>query len=198
MSKRLLIVASALALVISLPGTFDAAPQKDGRASPAQTYFTDVSLLNQDGKEMRLFSDLIRGKTVIIIPFFTSCTGVCPVMNATLQKIQAHLGDRLGKEAHMISISVDPLTDTVDRLKEYAQRFGSRPGWYFLSGKKENVEFALKKLGQYVTAREDHSNIVIIGNEKTGLWKKAFSLAKIEELLPIVDSVLNDKRSETK
>jgi protein SCO1/2 len=163
------------------------------REEMGRKYFTDVVLVNQNGQEMRLFSDLIKGKTAIIIPFFTSCTGACPAMNQNLASIQTWLGDRLGKDAYMISISVDPATDTVSKLQEYARKFGARPGWFFLSGKRENVEFALKKLGQYAQNRDDHSNIMIIGNEKTGLWKKAFSLASSEALIKIVDSVLNDK-----
>lgn len=166
--------------------------------SAARKYFTDVVLLNQNGQEMRLYSDLIRAKTVIIIPFFTSCTGACPAMNQNLAKIQDWLGDRLGKDALMISISVDPATDTVPKLQEYAKKFGAKPGWYFVSGKKENVEFALMKLGNYVETRENHNNIMIIGNEKTGLWKKAFSLAPIESLIPVVESVLNDKGEKGK
>jgi protein SCO1/2 len=160
---------------------------------PAQKYFTDVVLLNQAGKPMRLYSDLIKGRTVIIIPFFTTCTGACPVMNQNLAKIQDWLGDRLGKDAHLISISVDPTTDTVPMLRAYAQQFNARPGWYFLGGKRENVDLALKKLGQFVEAREDHMNLMIIGNEKTGLWKKAFGLADSDSLIRVVDSVLSDK-----
>jgi protein SCO1 len=170
----------------------------DPAESAAKKYFTDVVLVNQNGQQMRLYSDLIRSKTVIIIPFFTSCTGACPVMNQNLAKIQDWLGDRLGKDAFMISISVDPSTDTVPKLQEYARKFSAKPGWYFLSGKRENVEFALMKLGNYVETREDHNNIMIIGNEKTGLWKKAFSLAAIESLIPIVESVLNDKGEKGK
>lgn len=166
--------------------------------SASKKYFTDVVLVNQNGKEMRLYSDLIRGKTVIIIPFFTSCTGACPVMNQNLAKIQDWLGDRLGKDAYMISISVDPATDTVTKLQEYAGKFGAKPGWYFLSGKPENVKFALMKLGNYVETRENHNNIMIIGNERTGLWKKAFSLAASESLISIVESVLNDKGEKGK
>jgi protein SCO1 len=160
---------------------------------PARKYFTDVVLLNQAGKPMRLYSDLIKGRTVIIIPFFTTCTGACPVMNQNLAKIQDWLADRLGKDAHIISISVDPTTDTVPMLRAYAQQFNARPGWYFLGGKRENVELALKKLGQFVEAREDHMNLMIIGNEKTGLWKKAFGLADSSSLIRVVDSVLSDK-----
>ena len=166
--------------------------------TPAQKYFTDVMLVNQDGQQMRLYSDLIKGKVVVIIPFFTSCTGVCPVMNRNLAKIQDAIGDRLGKDIYLISISVDPITDTPSRLKDYAVRFNARPGWYFLTGKKENVDLALYKLGQKVEAREDHSNIMIIGNDRTGLWKKAFSLANTEELVKVVGSVADDKPSNSK
>ncbi|MEK7405362.1 MAG: SCO family protein [Acidobacteriota bacterium] len=162
----------------------------------ARTYFTDVVLVNQDGQEMRFFSDLIEGKTVMVITFFTTCTGICPPMNRNLEQIQSWLDDRLGKDVHMLAISVDPLHDTPPRMKEYARRYHAKPGWYFLGGKKENVDLALKKLGQYVEAKDDHSPIMIIGNQRTGLWKKALALAKIEDLIKIVDSVVNDKPQE--
>jgi len=191
----LLAVLLCLAALVapSLASQASQASNHQQAVSPAEKYFTNVVLINQDGQQMRLYSDLIRGKTVVIIPFFTSCTGVCPVMNRGLENIQERIGDRLGKDIYLISISVDPLTDTPPRLKEYAKRFNARPGWYFLTGKKENVDLALFKLGQQVEAREDHSNIMIVGNDRTGLWKKAFSLAKTEELIKVVESVANDR-----
>jgi protein SCO1/2 len=160
--------------------------------SPAKRYFTEVVLINQYGEQMRFYSDLIRGKVVIINVFFTSCTGVCPLMARTLATISERLGDELGKRVHIISISVDPTVDTPERLREFAQRFNARPGWFFLTGKRENVELALRKLGQYVDVRENHSNVIIVGNEPTGLWKKAFGLAPPEDLMRVIESVLND------
>jgi protein SCO1/2 len=167
------------------------APALNGNA--ARNYFTDVQLVNQDGDTMRLYSDLISGKVVIINSFFASCAGSCPLMAGNFARIQEHLGDRLGKDVCLISISVDPLVDTPAKLKEYAGRYHARHGWYFLTGKKANVDFALQKLGQFVEDKSDHLNVIIIGNERTGLWKKAFGLAKPDDLIPIVDSVLNDK-----
>jgi len=160
--------------------------------SPAHGYFGDVKLINQDGQEMRLYSDLLQGKSVVIDVVFTRCTSACPAMSGTFAKIQDHLGDRLGKDVRMISISVDPVHDTPAKLKEYAARFKARPGWYFLTGPKANVDEALKKLGQYVEDKEDHLNLFLVGNEKTGLWKKAFGLASPEQLFPIIDSVVDD------
>ena len=66
-------------------------------------------------------------------------------------------------------------------------------GWVFLTGKKENLDWALYKLGQYVENKDDHKTIFIIGNEPTGLWKKAFGMANVAELVQVVESVVNDK-----
>lgn len=161
--------------------------------SAAEKYFSDVELTNQDGQKMRFYSDVLKNKVVIINTFFTTCTSVCPSMNRNLEKVQEALGDRLGKEAFLVSISVDPETDTPPRLKEYSRRFHARDGWIFLTGKKENVDWALYKLGQYVEAKDDHTTIIIIGNEPKGLWKKAFGLAKSDELVKIVEDVINDR-----
>ena len=166
--------------------------QMGAEPSAAQKYFGDAKLVNQDGQEMRLYSDLLKDKTVVIDVMFTGCTGACPVMSSTFAKLQDHLGDRIGKDVYLLSISVDPVHDTPAKLKEFAGRFHAKPGWYFLTGTKENVETALRKLGQYVDDPAAHQTLFLIGNDRTGLWKKAFGLAKPEDLFPVVDSVVND------
>jgi protein SCO1/2 len=176
-----------------MPSSLKESPAKAVAPSPAEKYFSDVELINQDGQKMRFYSDVLKDKVVVINTFFTTCTSVCPPMNRNLERIQEALGERLGKDAFLVSISVDPETDTPPRLKEYSRRFHARPGWIFLTGKKENVNWALYKLGQYVETKDDHTTIIIIGNEPKGLWKKAFGLAKPDELMKIVDDVINDR-----
>ncbi|HKG13950.1 MAG TPA: SCO family protein [Pyrinomonadaceae bacterium] len=192
--------AAALSLGCARASAQEARPQartqpqaQAAEQAAAQKYFTDVSLVNQDGEAMRLYSDLLKGKVVVIDFFFATCQGTCLPMNRNMQKVQDSLGDRLGKEVYLISISVDPAVDTPARLKEYAKKLNARPGWYFLTGDKASVDFALRKLGQYVDNKQDHTNIFIIGNERTGLWKKAFGLAKPDELIKVVDSVIDDR-----
>jgi protein SCO1 len=162
-------------------------------ASPARNYFTDVVLTDQDGKPVRLYSDVLQGKTVVVESFFSTCTGTCPLMNATFAKIQNAVGDRLGKDVFLVSITVDAENDTPAKLKEYAGRMKARPGWMFLTGNKENVKQALHKLGLGVEARENHKNLFIVGNEPKGLWKKVFGLGKPEEIVTIVQDVINDR-----
>src|ERR1044071_9751252 len=161
--------------------------------SPGKKYFTDVLLVNQNGEKMRFYSDLLQNKVVVINSFFATCTGSCLPLNRNLEKLEKALGEHMGKEVYFVSISVDPTVDTPTSLKAYAKKLNAGPGWYFLTGDKENVDFALKKIGHFVDDKNDHLNIFIIGNERTGLWKKAFGLAQNEELLKVVESVLNDK-----
>jgi protein SCO1/2 len=162
-------------------------------AAAGQKYFTDVKLVTQNGDSVRLYSDLLRGRVVVINSFFATCTGACPAMAATMAGLQRRLGDR-AQDVLLLSFSVDPMVDTPEKLKAYAEEMKAQPGWLFLTGDKQSVEFALSKLGQLVQRKEDHQTVFIVGNEKTGLWKKVLApKATPDSLKEIVDSVLNDK-----
>ena len=108
----------------------------DAEPTAAAKYFSDVELIDQDGRKVRFYSDVLKGKTVVINALFTTCTNVCPPISRNLERIQEALGDRLGKDVFLVSITVDPVTDTPERLKEYAQKFHARPGWSFLTGRR--------------------------------------------------------------
>lgn len=169
------------------------APSPAQNASAAQKYFSDVELVDQNGEKLRFYSDLLKDKVVVISSFMATCTVACPPKNRNLETIQDAAGEHLGKDVLILSITVDPVTDTPERLKQYAKTYHAKPGWHFLSGKKETVDWALYKIGQYTENKLDHVNIIIIGNERTGLWKKAFGLAAGPELVNLFKSVLNDK-----
>ena len=189
-------IKRALALVLFALTTVPSNAQEPPKNSPsdaAHRYFGDTELVDQNGQKVRFYTDLLKDRTVIVNVFFTECSGACPLMSRTFAAIQEEVGDRLGKDVLLISISVDPKNDTPEKLTAYAQRFKARPGWIFLTGSDENVALALKKLGQTVQDRNDHSNLFFIGNVRTGLWKKAFGLAPPQEVLKIIKSVLDDR-----
>jgi cytochrome oxidase Cu insertion factor (SCO1/SenC/PrrC family) len=160
----------------------------------ASRYFPDVTLLDQDGKSVRFYSDLVRGRVVVINSMFADCGAACPIMAERMAKVQDALGNRLGRDVFLLSISVDPTNDTPAKLHAYAERVGAKPGWEFLTGDRASVDTVLEKLGQYAESREAHSNLIIIGNEPTGLWKKAFGLAPADEIVRIAQSVAADGR----
>ena len=138
-------------------------------------FYPNVPLVNQDGKILRFYDDVIKGKVVSINFMFTSCGDSCPLETAKLRQVQKLLGDHLGKDVYMYSISVDPERDTPDVLKAYMKRFDVGPGWQFLTGKKEDIDLVRKKLGMYSRDEDelsDHHINFMLGNEKTGQWLK--------------------------
>jgi len=135
-------------------------------------YFTDLPLLTQDGKEVHFYTDMLKGKVVLISFIYTNCTDICPILMPNLVRIQELLGDRSGRDVSLISISVDPEDDTPEVLKAYGEKYGAKPGWTFLTGKKENVDWVIYKLGQYAEDFEDHSMLFLLGDVKNARWAK--------------------------
>jgi protein SCO1/2 len=165
--------------------------------SAAEKYFTNTELVTQDGKRVRFYTDVLRGKVIVINSFFSTCKGSCMPMNRNFKKVADLLGNKVGRDVFLVSITVDPQMDTPAALKQYANALHAPAGWLFLTGSKANVDFVLSKLGQYVADKNDHLNILIVGNERTGLWKKAFGLAPADELAKVVESVIDDKPATT-
>jgi protein SCO1/2 len=156
-------------------------------------YFPNHVLLTQDNQPVRFYDDLLKNKVVLINFMFTTCKGVCSPMTANLAKVQQQLGDRLGKDVVMLSFTVDQETDTPAVLKKYAESFKARPGWYFLTGKKENLDWVLYKLGGYVEDKNAHNLKLIVGNEATGEWIKMHAMANPTEIAAAVLKMLPAK-----
>lgn len=160
----------------------------------AAAYFPNTVLLTQDNQPVRFFDDMLRGKTVMINFMFTTCTGICPPMTANLLKVQAYLGDRVGKDISIISISVDSGVDTPAAMKKYATNYKVKPGWYFLTGNKPDVDLVLRKVGGFVEDKNDHSGLVMIGNVETGEWIKMFAMARPAEIADAVLKIAGSKQ----
>jgi protein SCO1/2 len=160
----------------------------------AASYFPNNVLINQNNQSVHFFDDLLKGKTVLINLMFTTCTGICPTMTANLQKVQGLLGDRVGKDINMISVTVDPLTDTPGALKNYATKFNVKPGWHFLTGSKADVDVVLRKLGGYVDDKNDHNSILMIGNVETGEWMKMFAMSKPSDIVESALKIAGSKK----
>jgi cytochrome oxidase Cu insertion factor (SCO1/SenC/PrrC family) len=156
----------------------------------------DVEVLDQNGDALHFYSDLIKGKTVVINFIFTNCTTICPPLAATFARVQMEMGDKVGKDVHFISISVDPLTDTPERLKAWGAKFKAGAGWTFVTGNKEQIDNLLYALGASVSRREDHSPTVIVGNDLKGVWTRTYGLARSAQLVGLIMDVIEGKIDE--
>lgn len=159
-------------------------------ASSSKMVIPDVEVLDQDGNVLHFYSDLIRNKTVAINFIFTNCTTICPPLAATFARVQKEMGDKVGRDVHFISISVDPVTDTPERLKVWGAKFKAGAGWTFVTGEKQEMDKLLNALGAAVAKREDHTPAVIIGNDAKGVWTRAYGLAKPGQLVALITQAL--------
>lgn len=196
---KTLVLALALAFAAALPRAADAAPAKDPsivtkEAATKAPQIPDVPLFDQNGKAVRL-PELVRGRTVAINFVFTTCSTVCSPLSAIFSRVQGELGDKLGKDVHLLSITLDPGVDTPERLNAYASQFGRQEGWTFVTGKPDDVRAALKAFGAQVARKEDHTPMVLIGNEPAGRWTRLFGLSSPARIVEEIRAVESKKQA---
>jgi cytochrome oxidase Cu insertion factor (SCO1/SenC/PrrC family) len=158
-----------------------------------QMNIPDVELLDQNGRKIHFYTDLVKGQTVIINFIFTTCTTICPPLGATFARVQKELGDKVGRDVRFISISVDPATDTPERMKAWGAKFHAGEGWTFVTGNKPEVDELLYALGASSARREDHSPTVLIGNDAQGNWTRTYGLANTRQLVQIINDIAAGK-----
>ncbi len=148
----------------------------DGDRALAAARFGDAPLVDQEGRERRVFSELVRDHVVVISFVYTRCQGSCPGTTANLVRVRDLLGARYGRDVTFVTFSLDPERDTPADFAEYAARYGITEGWTFLTGEKERLERLRKNLGFYdldpvIDAdRTQHAATLVIGNEARGRW----------------------------
>ncbi len=176
-----------LALVLSLPMAAAAADAPGSIPPPA---LPDVTVLTESGARVR-FRDLIAGRTVAINFIFTSCPTVCPLMGASFGRVQKLLG---GRAVTLVSVSVDPETDTPARLAAWGQRFGASSGWTLVTGTKEDINRILKAFGVFTADPVSHSPTAFVADTRRGLWRKVDGLAPPSTIVQMIDGVLAEER----
>ena len=140
---------------------------------------------DQNGKELDFYTDLIKGKTVAINFIFTTCTASCPPLTATFRKVQQDAAQR-GLDVKLISISVDPTVDTPERLLAFAQKYNAEPGWTFVTGNKSEIDSLLKGLGVAITNKNDHTPMIMIGNDVADYWTRSYGLSAPTKLVELI------------
>jgi cytochrome oxidase Cu insertion factor (SCO1/SenC/PrrC family) len=163
-----------------------AAPPPAGDMKPR---IPDRVLTDQFGKSHRFYSDLLKGKLVLMNSIFTTCPATCPIQTAVFAKVQQMLGERVGEDVQMISVTLEPETDTPERLKEFAERYKVGPGWLFLTGPTQDVTDVLKAMDLYSAVPAEHTPIAAVGHEPSGVWMKVLNLKAPAEIVGSLSKV---------
>jgi len=145
----------------------------------------NARIYDQNGKQLNFYNDLVKGKTVAINFIFTTCTASCPPLTATFRRVQQNAEQR-GLPVQLISISVDPTVDTPERLHAFAEKFNAGPGWTFVTGDKGEIDSLLQGLGAAVANKNDHTPMIMIGNDGADYWTRAYGLSSPSQLVELI------------
>jgi protein SCO1/2 len=161
-------------------------------SSFSSTKIPNAEVLDQNGKPLNFYTDLIKGKTVAINFVFTTCTAICPSLTATFRRVQQEAATR-GVDVQLISVSVDPTVDTPERLREYSAKFKTGPGWTFVTGDKAKIDSVLQAFGVAVANKNDHTPMVLIGNDRSDYWTRIYGLSSPAKIVDLVENAANRK-----
>jgi protein SCO1 len=157
---------------------------------------TDAAVLvDQDGRKLRLASDALADRIVVVGFVYTNCTDICPMVSHTFAQLQQSLAPLMEKKVRLVSLTVDPVRDTPARLKEYSAHFEPKAGWLWLTGDITNVAQALQAFGIHITKPENHPAQILVGDAKTGRWIRLYDIDKPQQVLAKVDELLAAQRA---
>ena len=167
--------AGAVARTASLDKKEFKAPES-GREKLRKRYFPNFELTTHEGKKVRFYDDLIKDKIVVINFMYAKCEGICMPITMNLKRVQNLLGDRVGRDIFMYSITLKPEQDSPRVLKDYVTAHRIKRGWTFLTGKPDEINTLRRSLGfKDAKAKLDqdltnHTGMVKYGNEARSWW----------------------------
>ena len=132
------ILIGVVLLLIALAGAACA-----GRAEFKGTVLADeqpapnFELTDQQGKAVSLVD--LRGSVVVLTFLYTSCPDICPLITQQLSQFQQKLRST-AQDVVIVAITVDPETDTVERVRLYSEAMGLKEQWYYLTGSREQLD----------------------------------------------------------
>jgi len=167
-------------------------PSTEVDVRAAKVNFPDLVLLDQDGRKVRFYSDLIKDKVIVLSFFYTSCTYTCTMQGKVFSKLQSLLGDRLGKSVFLISVTTDPVKDNPQQLKAWAERYKVKPGWTLVTGEVAEMNKLLVQFTGNKAGGGMHVPSTFIANDRSGSWSSAVGVFAPDHLLKAINYVTRD------
>lgn len=161
-------------------------------ASPTQAgaqLIPNIVMRTHEGKSVRFYDDLVKGKQVIINMMYAHCEGFCPMITARLVDVYKDLQARMGRDLFMYSITLKPEQDDPAALKEFAQsQRALLPGWQFLTGDPFDLETLRFSLFRHDHIKIDldldsHAGRLRIINDSIGRWLHVAPMASKHTVL---------------
>lgn len=143
----------------------------------------EVTLMNQNGKKVRLRSLLESGKPVVVDFIYTTCTTICPVLSSGFAGIAEELGGKAAGSVQLVSISIDPEHDRPEQMKAYLERFDAGEEWEFLTGSRDDIGKVLRAFDTVVADKMAHKPIYLFHGPRSDAWVRVEGLIGQADLL---------------
>ena len=154
----------------------------------------DVDMVRQDGKKLVFSKELDDGRPVILNFVFVSCSAICPMLSHVFSKVETKL-DKEGKKAHLISVSIDPESDTPAILTEYAKKFGAGSDWDFYTGTREASIAIQKAFNVYRGDKMNHTSVIFIRAEAGKPWLRLEGFISPDEVIGEYDKIMKQNNA---
>jgi protein SCO1 len=169
-------------------GSDGARPRLTGRERIRRHHLPNIELTAHTGQRVRFYDDLVKDKKVIFNFMYVKCDGICVPVTSNLVRVQKLLGDRVGRDIFMYSITLKPAEDSAEDLRQYAEQHGVGPGWLFLTGTPGDIEH-LRRAQGFVNLdpvedadTSNHIGMVRFGVEALTRWAACPGMANPEHI----------------
>nr|WP_311767616.1 SCO family protein [Burkholderia sp. Bp8998] len=153
-----------------------------GRIKPP-VLVPDWPVRTAQGRETNLRALLV-GRVTALQLFFTGCSAICPIQGAVFQRVQTLLGARA--DVQLLSLSMDPLSDTPDRMRAWLGRFDARPGWIAAAPELRNVDAVQTLFGGGMTGLDNHGTQVHLIDRHGQLIWRTYELPSAETVAALL------------
>jgi len=147
----------------------------------------DAELLDQDGEPGKFVSSRIGDNIAAVTFTFSHCSTICPTLDGIFKRLQDDLAEDLDRDAVMLTVSVDPVTDIPERLKQRAGKLEARPGWTFLTGERDTVNNLLRSLEVYTPNITEHPPTVFVVDGRRGVWTRLIGFPTPAKIVEVMD-----------
>ena len=144
----------------------------------------DVEVVTHEGKKVRFYSYLVKGRTVAVNFIYTGCSTICPSSGALFSALQ-----KQHESVQFISISIEPEVDTPPKLAAWSRRFRTTPQWTLVTGSPAAIAKIVKAFGQTTARPQDHTPLTIVGSDRTHTWSKLYGFPGSEKIADLIAEV---------
>jgi protein SCO1/2 len=149
--------------------------------STARYEIPHVRLTRSDGKSVWFGDELDDGRPVVVDFIYTTCTSICPLSSQTFSALQERLG-AAREDVHLLSISIDPESDTPRRLAEYSRRFDAGSTWQFYTGTLEASLAVQRAFHAYRGDKMSHGPLTLFRRSPGDAWARFDGFATVNDL----------------